>query len=92
MLTRVTGCWNHGPLGIRLAALIKAIVNGLRATADGSLREGFFLDLLRRGFSAEEARRQLDIAIDWGRYGELFEYDAETGQLVLGSDPAKVGV
>ena len=42
-------------------------------------------------FSAEEARRQLDIAIDWGRYGELFEYDSESGQLVLGSDPAKVG-
>jgi NitT/TauT family transport system ATP-binding protein len=56
------------------------------------LREGFFLDLLRRGFSAEEARGQLDIAIDWGRYGELFEYDAETGELVLGSEPVKVGV
>ena len=27
-----------------------------------------------------------------GRYGELFEYDSESGQLVLGSDPAKVGV
>ena len=33
---------------------------------------------------------ELDIAIDWGRYGELFEYDAEDGELVLGSDPAKV--
>jgi NitT/TauT family transport system ATP-binding protein len=73
------------------APLIKAIVNALRATTDGILREGFFLDLLRRGFSAEEARRQLDTAIDWGRYGELFEYDAESGQLVLGSDPVKVG-
>jgi NitT/TauT family transport system ATP-binding protein len=65
---------------------------GLRATNDGTLREGFFLDLLRRGFSAEEARRQLDIAIDWGRYGELFEYDSESGQLVLGSDPVRAGV
>jgi hypothetical protein len=61
------------------------------ATNDGTRREGFFLDLLRRGFSAEEARRQLDIAIDWGRYGELFEYDSESGQLVLGSDPVRVG-
>ena len=50
------------------------------------------LALLRRGFSADEARRQLDIAIEWGRYGELFEYDAEDGQLALGSDPEKVGV
>jgi NitT/TauT family transport system ATP-binding protein len=81
-----------GRLASERAPLIKAIVKGLRATSDGTLREGFFLDLLRRGFSEDEARRQLDIAIDWGRYGELFEYDAETGQLVLGSDPAKVGV
>jgi NitT/TauT family transport system ATP-binding protein len=81
-----------GKVASERAPLIKAIVKGLNATADGSLREGFFLDLLRRGFSAEEARRQLDIAIDWGRYGELFEYDSESGQLVLGSDPVKVGV
>ena len=80
-----------GRLAAERAPLIKAIVNGLRATADGTLREGFFLDLLRRGFPDDEARQQLDIAIDWGRYGELFEYDAESGQLVLGSDPAKVG-
>jgi NitT/TauT family transport system ATP-binding protein len=80
-----------GKLSSERAPLIKAIMRALHATADGTLREGFFLDLLRRGFSADEARRQLDIAIDWGRYGELFEYDAETGELVLGSDPAKVG-
>ncbi len=65
------------------APLIKAILGALRATADGTLREGFFLDLLRRGFSADEARHQLDIAIDWGRYGELFDYDAERGELTL---------
>jgi NitT/TauT family transport system ATP-binding protein len=81
-----------GKLAAERAPLIKAICKGLHATTDGNLREGFFLDLLRRGFSDEEARRQLDIAIDWGRYGELFEYDSESGQLVLGSDPVKVGV
>jgi NitT/TauT family transport system ATP-binding protein len=80
-----------GKLASERVPLIKAIVKGLSATADGNLREGFFLDLLRRGFSDEEARRQLDTAIEWGRYGELFEYDTESGQLVLGSDPAKVG-
>ena len=30
--------------------------------------------------------RQLDIAIDWGRYGELFDYDADTDQIT--ADPA----
>jgi NitT/TauT family transport system ATP-binding protein len=72
------------------APLIKAIMRALHATADGILREGFFLDLLRRGFSADEARRQLDIAIDWGRYGELFSYDAETGRLMLEAASATV--
>jgi NitT/TauT family transport system ATP-binding protein len=79
-----------GELISERAPLIKTILRALRATTDGTLREGFFLDLLRRGFSVDEARHQLDIAIDWGRYGELFEYDAEDGELVLGSDPAKV--
>ena len=79
-----------GKLASERVPLIKAIVKGLNATADGNLREGFFLDLLRRGFSAVEARRQLDTAIEWGRYGELFEYDAESGQLILDSGPAKV--
>ena len=76
-----------GELTAARAPLIKAILRALHATGDGSLREGFFLDLLRRGFSADEARRQLDIAIDWGRYGELFGYDAERGELIL--EPAE---
>jgi NitT/TauT family transport system ATP-binding protein len=79
-----------GKLISERAPLIKAIMRALHATSDGNLREGFFLDLLRRGFAADEARHQLDIAIDWGRYGELFEYDAESGQLKLEPDPATV--
>jgi len=80
-----------GELIAERAPLVKAILRALRATEDGTLREGFFLDLLRRGFTADEARKQLDIAIDWGRYGELFEYDSESGELVLGSDLDRIG-
>ena len=80
-----------GELTAARAPLIKAILRALRATSDGTLREGFFLDLLRRGFSADEARRQLDIAIDWGRYGELFEYDGEDGELILTAAAAPAG-
>lgn len=65
------------------APLVRAITRSLATTDDGTLNERFFLDLLRRGFSEEEARRQLDIAIDWGRYAELFDYDTETGELTL---------
>jgi len=80
-----------GELAAARAPLIKAILRALRATNDGTLREGFFLDLLRRGFSVDEARRQLDIAIDWGRYGELFEYDGEDGELILTAAAAPAG-
>ncbi len=66
----------------RRAPLVRAITSALAASIDGNLPEGFFLDTLRRAFSDEAARRQLDIAIDWGRYGELFDYDANSGQLI----------
>jgi NitT/TauT family transport system ATP-binding protein len=65
------------------APLVRAIVRGLESSKDGSLNERFFLDLLGRGFTADEARAQLDTAIDWGRYGELFDYDSLTGELTL---------
>ncbi|MCQ4084894.1 nitrate/sulfonate/bicarbonate ABC transporter ATP-binding protein [Streptomyces sp. RB6PN25] len=65
------------------APLVRAIVQALAATEGHTLREGFFLDLLRRGFSLEEARRQLETAVDWGRYAELYDYDADDGRLTL---------
>ena len=67
------------------APLVRSICRALESTGDGTLGEGFFLDLLRRGFTEEEARQQLRIAVDWGRYGELFDFDANTGQFVLES-------
>jgi NitT/TauT family transport system ATP-binding protein len=67
----------------RNAPLVRAIVQALAATDDHTLREGFFLDLLRRGFSPTEARSQLETAIDWGRYAELYDYNRDDGELTL---------
>jgi NitT/TauT family transport system ATP-binding protein len=67
----------------RYAPLVRAITQALAATQDHTLREGFFLDVLRRGFSAQEAERQLDTAIDWGRYAELYDYDSDDKELTL---------
>jgi NitT/TauT family transport system ATP-binding protein len=67
----------------RYAPLVRAIVQALAATEDHNLRTGFFLDVLRRGFSAGEARSQLDTAIDWGRYAELYDYDIDDEELTL---------
>ncbi|WP_116199945.1 nitrate/sulfonate/bicarbonate ABC transporter ATP-binding protein [Amycolatopsis circi] len=67
------------------APLVRTIVNALTASSDGTLRAEFFLDLLRRGFSAADARQQLDTAIDWGRYAELFDYDTDSDRLTVTS-------
>jgi NitT/TauT family transport system ATP-binding protein len=67
------------------APLVRTITQALAATADHTLRIGFFLDLLRRGFSPGEARSQLDTAIDWGRYAELYDYDSDDEELSLES-------
>jgi NitT/TauT family transport system ATP-binding protein len=63
--------------------LVRRIHRALRHSTDGTLREGFFLDLLRGHYSQDEARAQLDTAIDWARYAELFEYDAARGEITL---------
>ncbi|MEY9871499.1 NitT/TauT family transport system ATP-binding protein [Streptacidiphilus sp. MAP12-33] len=65
------------------APLIRAIVQTLATTPNHTVREALFLDLLRRGFSAEQARNQLETAIDWGRYGELFDYDHDDAEFTL---------
>ncbi len=70
-------------LAVEHAPLVKTIVRALENSNDGALRDDFFRDLLRRGYNHEDTEKQLDIAIDWGRYGELFDYDANTGELVL---------
>jgi hypothetical protein len=39
--------------------------------------------MLRSGFTEEKAHQQLDLAINWGRYAELFSFEANTGQAVF---------
>jgi NitT/TauT family transport system ATP-binding protein len=41
------------------------------------------LDILQNHFSPNEAQRQLDTAIDWGRYSELYSYDDPSGEIFL---------
>jgi len=66
--------------------ILATVVNTLAAKADKSMRADFFLDLLEEHYSAQEAQRQFETAVDWGRYAELFEYDAVSQRVWL-SDP-----
>ncbi|WP_329281819.1 ABC transporter ATP-binding protein [Streptomyces sp. NBC_01451] len=59
------------------APLVRLISSSLRQNPDGTLRAGFFRDVLAHHFTSEQVTRQLETATDWGRYGELYSYDAE---------------
>jgi NitT/TauT family transport system ATP-binding protein len=59
--------------------LIAYICHGLEQDKSGDLPEDLFLKLLRFTLSEEEAERALRVAIEWGRYGDLFEYNFNTG-------------
>ena len=63
------------------APLVRTIYRALRSSLDGTLPVGFFTDILRTSFGEDEATRQLDIAVNWGRYAELYAYDATRGQI-----------
>jgi NitT/TauT family transport system ATP-binding protein len=73
--------------------ILRQMEQALKAKSDRTLSDEFFHDLLDEHFSDDEARRQLETAIQWGRYAELFDYDAATGKLTLTepspADPAE---
>jgi len=65
--------------------VLSSIVHTLQEKENRSMRSEFFLGIWDDYFPLEEAERQLATAVDWGRYAELFEYDAIEGRLYLPS-------
>jgi NitT/TauT family transport system ATP-binding protein len=65
------------------ATLIRQIRNALERKSDRALPLEFFHDVLDEHFSQEDVQRQIDTALNWGRYAEVFGYDAETDRLIL---------
>jgi NitT/TauT family transport system ATP-binding protein len=65
------------------APLVARIRQQLEIEPNGTLPEEPFLELLEDSMEAEEAKRMLEVAIEWGRYGEVYEYDYHTGRLKL---------
>ena len=56
--------------------LIRQIARALASKADHTLSDEFFRDLLDEHFTQEESGRQIETAVNWGRYAELFELQA----------------
>ena len=67
-------------LHVPLAARIR---QRLEEEPTGALSEPPFIELLEEFLEADEAKRVLEVAIEWGRYGEVYEYDFHTGRLKL---------
>ncbi len=64
------------------APLVRTIYRALRGSLEGTLPAGFFTDVLRASFGEDDAARQLEVAVNWGRYAELYDYDATRGQII----------
>jgi NitT/TauT family transport system ATP-binding protein len=61
--------------------ILQQIDSALQTKKDGTMLLDFFHDLLDEHFTEGEVHKQLDTAIQWGRYAELFDYDSVTGRL-----------
>jgi NitT/TauT family transport system ATP-binding protein len=64
------------------APLVRTIYRSLRGSRDDTLPAGFFTDILRTSYGEDDAARQLDVAVNWGRYAELYDYDATRQEII----------
>lgn len=64
-------------------SLLHKIVQELETTPSHVLPEEHFLSLLETHFGEQEAQAQLETAINWGRYAELFAFNDERGMFRL---------
>jgi NitT/TauT family transport system ATP-binding protein len=63
--------------------LLRQIRRALDSKSDHTVPEDFFLDMLDEQFSEEECLRQMETAVTWGRYAELFDFDAGRRRFVM---------
>lgn len=63
--------------------LLRQIRRALDTKSDHTVPDEFFLDMLDEQFSEEESQRQMETAIAWGRYAEIFDFDSARRRFVL---------
>jgi NitT/TauT family transport system ATP-binding protein len=73
----------------RRLPMIQWVMKMLSGAADHSLPWKVFATALEPDFTDELAERQLNIAIDWGRYAELIDYDDRDEILSLDTSSGK---
>jgi NitT/TauT family transport system ATP-binding protein len=58
-------------------------MSALENKSDHVMPLEFFHDILDEHFTEAEVVMQLETAVNWGRYAEIFSYDPEKGTLQL---------
>lgn len=71
------------------APLVQLIHRTLKTKEAGRMKADFFLSILDENYSQEEAQRQFETSVEWGRYAGLFEYDSDEETLTLHHENAE---
>jgi len=70
--------------------LVVTMFETLKDRDNKSARADYFLDMLSESYPESEALEQFETAVDWGRFAELFEYNADDSRLYLPDAPEAV--
>jgi NitT/TauT family transport system ATP-binding protein len=76
---------------LKNVTLLRFMDTTLRSKSDHTIPDEFFHDVLDEHFSEKETVRQMETALNWGRYAEIFDYDSDTGRLHLADAPEHAG-
>jgi NitT/TauT family transport system ATP-binding protein len=68
-------------------ALLQQMRSCLASKADHAMPLEFFRDILRRHFSGQEVDRQLETALNWGRYSDILSFDRQADRIELYQPP-----
>jgi len=63
--------------------LLQQMHAALEKKADHAMALDFFRDILEEHFSDAEVQRQIETALNWGPYGDIFVHDAEGDRILL---------
>jgi NitT/TauT family transport system ATP-binding protein len=61
--------------------LLQQMNGALASKSDHTMPLELFRDILQEHFSDDDVHRQIDTALNWGRYGDIFTYDSESDRL-----------
>ncbi len=75
---------------IKRVPVIRWIRKMLDAAADNRLARMVYETALALEFSPDEAERQVETAVNWGRYAELFSFDDDEDMLFIEKEPLPV--